>query len=410
MAVDVALPSGAPVGDLLPAIVGLVDDRVTPGGEARRWRLDRPAGGSLEESLSLTDNGVRDGELLVLTTDHAPMLGPVRRAVCQEAVGARAPANHVGGYLPGTVCGLATVLSAAALAWTAGSEAATVNAIIAAVGAAAAAVVTMTTGYPTTSNLAVVSLACATGFLTVPSGPAAPNVFLAATAAAAASLMMLRLSGRASPALTATTALSLLAAIVTLVAMPVAMVGAALSTAALALLALAPRLSVLAAGLGPDRWHGDLADRAVAGHALLSGLVGGCAAGAASGVLVVARADHAGSAATAGAVTFTALIGMVLLLRARIYVDPTRQIAMIAGGLVSIIACLYVAVDTHREGVGPVAGALVVIGLYAVRRPRSGATALRLIDRLECAALAAVVPAACWVAGAYAVVGGIPLR
>ncbi len=410
MAVDVALPSGAPVGDLLPAIVGLVDDRVRPGGAAHRWRLDRPAGGSLAESLSLIDNGVRDGELLILTTDRAPMLGPVRRAACHEVLQTRAPASHVGEFLPGMVCVLATVLSAAALAWTAGSESATVNAIIAAVGATAAAAVTMATGYTTTSSLAVVSLACATGFLAVPSGPAAPNVFLAATAGASASLLMLRLSGRASPALTATTAFSLLAATVTLVAMPVAVVGAALSTAALALLALSPRLSVLAAGLGPDSWQGDLADRAVAGHALLSGLVAGCAAGAASGIVVVVGTDHAGPMAIAGAATFSSLVGTVLLLRARTYVDPIRQIVLCAAGLVSVIGCLYVALCTHREGVGPVAGALVVIGLYAVRRPRCGATVSRMINRLECVALAAVVPAACWVAGVYAVVGEFHLR
>lgn len=410
VAVDVALPSGAPVADLLPAIVGLVDDRATPGDAARRWRLDRLVGGSLEESLSLIDNGVRDGELLILNADHAPTLGPMRRAACQVAVGARAPESQGVDLLPGVGCVLATVLAAAALAWTAGSEAATVNAIIAAVGAAAAAAVTMATGYATAPSLAVVSLTCATGFLAVPSGPAAPNVFLAATAAACASLFVHRLSGRASPALTAAAAFSLLTAIVTLVAMPVAAAGAALSTTALALLALAPRLSVLMAGLGPDHWHDDLTDRAGTGHALLSGLVIGSAAGTTLGVVVVAVAAHADATATDGAVAFAALIGAVLLLRSRTYVDLPRRIAMIAGGLVSVITCLHLATSTHREGVGAVAGVLLVVGLYAVRRPRCGATVSRMLDRLEYAALAAVVPAACWVAGVYAVVGGFSLR
>ncbi|TPG34396.1 type VII secretion integral membrane protein EccD [Mycolicibacterium hodleri] len=410
VAVDVALPSGAPVGALLPALVELVDDRVFPGGEVRRWRLNRLPGGILEESLSLTDNGVRDGELLILTPDDAPALGPLRRSAYHEASASDDSGCYVDRFLPGTICVLAAALAAVALSWTAGSETATVNAIIAAVGAACAAGMTIATGYPTAPSLAVVCLSCATGFLAVPAGPATPNVFLAATAAASASLLMMRLSGRASPALTATAASSVLVAIMTLVPIPVAAIGAALSTAALALLALAPRLSVVAAGLGPDRWHGDLTKRAHTGHAILSGLLAGGTASAVAGVLVVAGAENAGVPATARIVTFTALIGGVLLLRARIHVDAARRIALLAGGLASIAACLHVAVDSHHDSAGPVACALVVVGLCAVRRPSCGPALSRTIDRLEYVALAAVIPAACWVAGVYAVVGGFSLR
>jgi type VII secretion integral membrane protein EccD len=398
LAVDVALPSGAPVAELLPAIVELVDDRMTGGDAARRWRLERPSGGSLEESLSLDDNGVRDGELLILSPDRAPTLGPMRRAAWQEAMTARPSTFTVGESLPGAVCLLTAVLAAASFAWTAGSASATTNAIIAGVGAAAAMAVTVVTGYATASSIAVVSLASATGFLAVPSGPAAPNVFLAAVAAFTAALLMLRLAGRVSPALVATAALSLLAAVVTLVAMPVVLVGAALSTASLALLTLAPRLSVLTARLGSEHWQGDAAERAVTGHATLTGLVAGCAAGAATGAVVVAIACRADPPAT---VAFTAVIATALFLRARTYIDAIRQIALITGGLASAVAGLHVAFSAYQGAVGPVACVLVVIGLIAVRRPRCGAAVARLVDLLDYAALAAVVPVACWVGGGF---------
>ncbi|MDT5340089.1 MAG: hypothetical protein QOD90_5594 [Mycobacterium sp.] len=404
VAVDVVLPSGARVGELLPTIVEIVDGRAAPDDTARRWRLQRPSGASLDHALSLNDNGIRDGELIVLDTDRAPRLGPVRRAACQEVAAVRPIARHVGGFLAGAVCVLTSVLAAVTLAGTVGSEAATMSAITAAVGAAVAAVAAAATGHPTPSSITVVALACATGFLAVPSGPAAPNVFLAATAALSASLLMMRISGRASPALTAAATVSLLVAVVTPVAIPAAMVGAALSTASLAVLALAPRLSVLAAGLGPDHWHGAVTESATAGHATLNGLVGGCAAGTAAGAVVVAATNPAGAPA------FIGLVGTVLLLRSRTYPDVARQIALIAGGLVCLSACLYLVTNTHRASVGPVACALVVIGLVAVRRPTCGATVARLLGRLEYAALAAVVPVACWVGGVYAVVDGFQLR
>jgi type VII secretion integral membrane protein EccD len=409
VAVDVILPSEARVGELLPTIVEIVDGRPAPDDTARRWRLHRPSGAILDHGLSLNGNGIRDGELLVLDADCVPRLGPVRRAACQQVATVRPTACHLGEFLPGAVCVVATLLAAAVLAWTVGSEHALTNAIIAGVGAAVAAVAAVATGHPTASSITVVALAWAAGFLAVPSGPAAPNVFLASTAALSASLLMIRLSGRASPALATTATLSLLVAVVTPVAMPGSMAGAALTSASLVTLALAPRLSVLAAGLGPQHWHGAMTESATAGHAILGGLVGGCAAGTAVGAVVIAAVNNPAATNPAGAIVFIGLAAMVLLLRSRIYVDAERQITLIAGGFACSGAGLYLAATAHPVSDGAVACALVVIGLIAVRRPRCGTTVARLLDRLEYAALAAVVPVACWVGGVYAVVDGFHL-
>ncbi|BDX34080.1 type VII secretion integral membrane protein EccD [Mycobacterium antarcticum] len=404
VAVDVSLPSAVPVADLLPAIVELVDDRALGGDTARRWRLDRLLGGTLEDWSNLRDNGIRDGDVLVLVADGLPELLPMRGAPCQVAAEARAPATTVD--VAGIGCGLAALLAATAFASTAGSDAATLNAMLAAVCAVAAAAVTIATRYATAPSLATVLSTSAAGFLAVPSGPAAPNAFLAATASACASLLLLRLSGRASAALTATTTGSLVTAIVTVVAIPPSAAGAALATLALAVLALAPRASVLVTGLGPESWQSEPADRARAGHAVLSGLVVGSAAGSACGVAVVAIVADAVSNARAS--IFATVVGAVLLLRSRTYVDPVRRNTLSATGLACVIAGLLLVVATHPARLGMVAGLLLIAGLSGLRRPTCGATASRMLDRLEYVALAAVVPTACWVAGAYAAVGGFP--
>ena len=397
VAVDVVLPSGTPVAELVPTIVGLVDAPTPTDGAARRWRLQRASGAPLDESMSLSANGVRDGELVILDVDAAPALGPVRLAAYQHVAGAPPVGTRGDGWLPAAVGVFATTLAALALASTAGAGDATTNAVVCATAAAAVAVLAVVTGYSTTSSVGVVALACAAGFLVVPSGPAAPNVFLAATAALSAALLMLRLSGRTSPALVAIAAVSLLTAVVTVAAMPLTIVGAALSTSALALLGLAPRVSMTTAGLGPDRWHGDLA--ASAGHEILSGLVAGAAAGAAAGAVVVAVAGHPGAA------PFIGLVALVLVLRCRTHVDADRRISLTAGGLVALGAGVCALLNARPGSVVPVAVALVVVGLLAMRRPSGGATAARMLGYLEYAALVAVVPVACWVGGAYTALG-----
>ena len=113
-ALDVVLPSGIPVEELVPAIVDLIGGAAS--GAPKRWRLDRPVGERLEESLSLCDNGVRDGDLLILDSAEAPRLGAVRVEPWHLAVEARQQPSQVGRYLPDALCMLTTILAAAALA------------------------------------------------------------------------------------------------------------------------------------------------------------------------------------------------------------------------------------------------------------------------------------------------------
>jgi type VII secretion integral membrane protein EccD len=396
VAIDLALPSGTPVIELLPAILELVDHRDVASETPRRWRLERPAGQHLEESLSLTDNGVHDGELLILHRDPAPRFGAAWVDPCRRVAAATSSHLDVGERLMPAACVSTAALASAFLIGTAGSSHATTGAIIAAVGALATAVTVIRAGAP---GLAAVLLAGAAGFLAVPSGPAAPNVFLAATAAGCSSLLLIRLGGHPSAVMTAAAGLSLPAAAATLVAMPMATAGAVLAATAVGLLTLAPRTAVWAADLATEPRF-DVDERTAAGHAVLTGLVAGCAAGAAVGTVVMAIAAR--TADPVAATAFAAAVGTALVLRARSQADAVRQLALLATGSTCLAAGLAVLCQTRPGYAGPVAGGLILVGLTLGRVPVTGAAVARWLDRVEYVALAAVVPAACWVAGGYA--------
>lgn len=399
VAVDVALPSSAPVGGLLPAIVDMVDGLAPTGGAVFGWRLDRASGGALVDSLSLNDNGVRDGELLILTGEFAPPLGRIRVDPCRRVGVEPTPSVDAARFLPEASCLLAVGTAAAAL----GASPSTTSLVVAAGGTCAAAAAAIAKGRSATLSLAAVLLASTTGYLVVPSGPSAANVFLAAVACLSASLVMLRLVGRPSSTLAAAAALSSVCAISSVASLPVAAAGAAMSTASLVLLALAPRITVLACRLGPDHWADDDVP-ADAGHRVLTGLVAGSATGAAIGATLVAAAGIAHHATESGAIVFSALIGAVLLLRARTYVDAARRVFLAAGGLVGGVVCFGVGVHARPEYLGWSSAALLTIGVGVAWRPRVGDAVSRLADRFEYVALAAMVPAACWVSGVYTLV------
>ena len=59
------------------------------------WRLDRVSGPSLDESITLAENGVHDGELLVLAAVDAPALGLVRWGPFRTVAEAGSPPRRV---------------------------------------------------------------------------------------------------------------------------------------------------------------------------------------------------------------------------------------------------------------------------------------------------------------------------
>jgi len=77
--VDLVLPAGLPVAELIPEIVDIVDGL---GGDrfgdpaAKRYQLSLPGASALPASATLAQNGIQDGAILVLSQPTTPVPDP----------------------------------------------------------------------------------------------------------------------------------------------------------------------------------------------------------------------------------------------------------------------------------------------------------------------------------------------
>jgi type VII secretion integral membrane protein EccD len=136
----------------------------------------------------------------------------------------------------------------------------------------------------------------------------------------------------------------------------------------------------------------------------LTGLVLGSSAAASLGTVLVACSDRTWLRAG----VFAAVVGSTLLCRARTHVEPIRRVALITGGLLALTAG-FAATVTGAPGYAPWVSVLVMgagIGTLgcAFGQPPISPVVRRAVDVIEYAALAAVVPLACWVGDLYAMV------
>jgi hypothetical protein len=162
-----------PVAALLPAIVELAGQ---PSAESPRgWRLDRIGGPSLDESITLADNDVHDGDVLVLAPSNAPPLGLLQWDRCRTSRRAGCSSSDTGSVRSEVARVWAAVVGSLALCSGAAGQSA-IHLLIAAIGTCTAAGFAVA-GRSTAAGLASVPLAAATGFLAVPSGPGAANAF-----------------------------------------------------------------------------------------------------------------------------------------------------------------------------------------------------------------------------------------
>lgn len=422
--VDLALPGAVEVAELIPAIMDLVGSVDTESPAT--WQLSRIGGPTLDASRSLTQNGVRDGELLLLTSSGiAP---PAHR----DPTGSSRADDDRNDWPPGLsrFAGLwLAIAGTVTVAWSGLMRADAIRTIPAALltlGAAAAILPwrhRRDQATLTVSALIVVALATALGLLAVPDGPTAANVLLAAAAGSAAAATMMRVSRAGTIPLGAVAtcgailAVSMTPAALWSVSTPA--VGALLVTASIGVLGLAPRFSIALSGLTPtldidaepdrDVPHDD--DQMVRGNAILTGLLTGAAIAAVVGTAAVAL----GSGQTAPwwvAATFVAVVAAALLLRARSHADTARRVVLIGTGTTCATVALGAAV-VHLDRFATVPGALAVGIGFAVTTGLAGSTVSPLIrraaDLVEYLALAALLPLACWVGGVYGLVRGLTL-
>jgi type VII secretion integral membrane protein EccD len=430
--VDLALPNEAPVGLLLPSIVDLVHRGRVAVDEGRHWHISRVGQERLDTSASLRDNAIRDGELLLLTTSATPTPEWVQDDRWRTVVDT-VDTSCVPTQVTATVaCVCTAVFGATALVWSGVVTHATGHVVTGGAIAAAAAIgaVAVRRAHPdpilcvTLSVIAVV-FAAAAGFLAVPGGPSMANSLLAAAVACSTSILLLRVTHCGAICLTALATFTALtgsaAACGVAWTLPVATTGAVLSVLSLGTLGVAARLSIAAAGLTPSMPSSDdRADdgptselpRAVTAHHTLSALVIGSAGAAAVGAALVASACvHDGRIWPKGAV-FAAVVGLVMVLRARTHIDMSRRAALVVGGMAAIAAGVALVVVSAPGQANWVCLLVTAVGLSMLGGVL-GATvnplARRTVEMLEYLALAAVVPLACWVGGLYGLIRGVSL-
>ena len=114
--VELVLPATCPLAELMPSIVDTV---IEGSAQPRHWYLMRVAGAALDTAMSLRENAVQDGDMLVLATVQIarPRRLPTESCgVVAATADTRPPALGRGGALAAGLVG--TVLSATALIWS----------------------------------------------------------------------------------------------------------------------------------------------------------------------------------------------------------------------------------------------------------------------------------------------------
>lgn len=425
--VDLTLPAGVPLAVLIPAIVAQLPPQDRNPAVPVPDRLSVPANQTLDGEASLSQHGIRDGAVLLLTrTDPAPPAPRFDDVVegISTAVGAvtrhRQP-GVIGGFraLVGSwLAGMGAVM----LIRTSFDTAETRNAAIGvAAGAGCTALTAAVIAYrldgdrvrgPTLALWAN-GFAAVAGFVAVPGGPAAPNVLLAAMATATTSMLAIRLAGGRASGLATVSALAGLAAAAALARAMTAtsfhVIGSGTAATSIVVLQTAVRVSAVSAGLspqlqsGPMATAGALAARTVRAHRTMTSLVVVLSTAAALGASCLVAGVYTGGAPRLGAVALAAVTGMALLLRARSHTDRFQVLALVAGGTIAVSAAVAAAAAAAPRHTCLAAAVVATVALCCLCAPTPTLSPLarRGLELLEHVALAAIAPLACWVCGMF---------
>lgn len=431
---DFVLPADVAVAAVIPSIV----DHAAVGAAAGAlhswqevpadWQLSRIDGRPLSPRTSLRDNGIRDGDIL--------WLNRVRTAV------ASAPSDDViarmstsldtqprwtpkAGRIAASIILLCSAaLNGYALLASQSHQGEHASAVTAGLLCASAFIVAVACGRAYRDGvLAPVLGSCATayaamaGYLVVPGDAVAPKLTLAGAVGATVVVLAARHTGSGTAVFSATAAFGYLASVAAcahlFVAAGVEATGAMLGAAATVMLAWPARLAIWAGRLRVPRLPVDDADRrgtasrARRAHEIVTGLVCGFSAAAALGAALAAVGGN-----VSGAV-FAVIVGLVLLLRTGTHVDLVQTAALMAGGASCLVAVFLWAVGVwrpHANWISLGAAAMAAGGAVLLTAPRSATAsplARRFVELTEYAALAAVIPVACWVCGVFGAVRGV---
>ncbi|GAB2689216.1 type VII secretion integral membrane protein EccD [Nocardia thraciensis] len=448
-----AIPVDVPVALVIPSVVDMVaqhsrhNDFDNSGEQFQpaEWVLARIGQPPFSNSLSLGEQGVRDGELLMLeSADHVaptPLFDDIMYNV------AIADADHFRTWSPGvarvtgSVIAVLTMLVGCAGLLTApealsGYITGSIAAFIAILLVIAATVLSRMYGDRATALIlggCALPAAFTAGMLLVPDHYGWANILLGAVLAGATSILAWRVSGVGLALFIGTTTLSVFAVPAALVGLltsqPVKAIGAVAAALALAGLSLSPRVSMLLSKLplppvpspgtpidptedDPDDHRAlptmeALRAKSERARMYLAGLVTATTLVTVVGVLA---ATDPGAADPFWPGVALALVGaIVLMFRSRTYAGAEQAVVLLAGGATILLAMMIAAALTMEQPLAVFGAAMVmVIGalILGLVVPNQSATPpmRRAVELLEYTFVAAVIPLVFWVAELYSLV------
>lgn len=421
---DIVLPSDTPIGQLLPDILQLLDDRAASRPLTRQ--LITSDGSALPHDSTLASAGVSDGAVLRLVRTHAAPPAPVVHDVTDQVADSldlqawrwRPAARRV-------TAGASTVAFAVIAALLARREfplgtlalaLAVATAVLLVGGALCARIGTGNRGLATALLFVSGGLGVLTAWTAADAYDWSGQARLAAVATAVA--LALLLLGFFSPlgrggliGAGATAAVAAVWEAVAAVEPDPARLGAVMAVFSVVLLGMLPRLALMASGLTAldDRRSGgasvsrhDVADALAATHRglALATVVTAASATAAGWLLTLTPRP------TVWTVLLPSLVAVVLLSRARAFPLVAEVVALFAAAAVLLVRLVMLWMEQGSGGAGPVVvlglAALLPLLALAVEPPEHVRVRLRrTADLIESIGMVGLFPLAIGVFGMY---------
>jgi type VII secretion integral membrane protein EccD len=459
--VDTAIPVDVPVALVIPSVVDMVAQHsrtndFDQGGERfepAEWVLARIGQPPFSNSLSLGEQGVRDGELLMLeSADHVAPTPLFDDIMYNVAIGDgdnfRVWSPRMARLSASTIAVLTMVVGCVGLlaapeampGWITGAIAAFLTILLVVAGTVLSRMYGDTATALVVGGCALPS-AFAAGMLVVPLqhhhyGWA--NLLLGSVLFGATAVLAWRVSGVGLALFIGATTVSLFAIAATLVGLltsqPTRAIGAGAAVLALGALSLAPRVSMLLARLplppvpspgtpidptedDPDDHRAlptmdvlrEKSDRA---RMYLGGMVGATTLVTVVGALA-GCSPGAHSPFWAG-IALALVSAVVLLFRSRTYTSAELAVVLIAGGAAILLVLMLGAAFTQAQPLAVFGAAMVLlIGalICGLVIPNQTATPpmRRAVELLEYAFVAAILPLAFWVANLYSIIRSLSI-
>jgi type VII secretion integral membrane protein EccD len=442
MRVDLAVPVHISIAELLAIVLSSLGREVADQGAADGgWVLQRDGEPPLDFATTVAACQLRDGDILHLRT-RATSLPEVAFDDVLDAVatGVRTrtirwqPVHTARAAATGTAVLLTFALAmllAAGPRWTLPAVCCGVGAVLLILTAVAVGRVFHRRGPALTAAASAVAYAFASGAIAVAgrqgiSHFGAPQILVGSCAALLAGAVLLVTLGAGLAGFVAVITVGLLAAIGTGIAtattLSAAGTAAVVATIGLALSPILPALAFRLSRLELPTIPTDAADlrrdtatldaqrilgQAVRADAFLTGLIGGLALSLAGAAVIISQ--HGVSERI-----LSVVVGLICLLRARLFSGRSQRAVLLAAGFLSLLAVLVTgAISTHGLAriVGfaiPAAVVAMLLSALAVSLPgrRYAPPMSRAADLLEALLVLSVIPLALAVMGVYGAIRG----